>query len=395
MEPTRVVWDEIEAAFRRWLQGDAAGSRERLEALAAAGWRHALLDLGLAYTRRDLGDLAGAAAAADAVLAAEPANVAALIIKGDALAGRGDTRQAIAHYAAATKLPLPAEAAPRVREEVARAAAAVRDHALRDVDRIEAELAAAGVMDDPPARFRQSIAILRGERRVYAQRPLRYFYPGLPTIEFFDRRDFDWVPALEASTDAIHEEAERVLADRSLLRPYVQEGDGPQVAKVDIAGSRAWTAFFLYQSGRIVEQNAKLCPETMAALEKVPLARAEGATPSVLFSVLEPGAHIPPHNGMVNTRLICHLPVIAPPGCTLRVGAEEREWRYGEMLIFDDSIEHEAWNRSGETRVVLLFDVWRPELDEAERRAVSALLSAQARGDPQAQDGSPSTWNRD
>ncbi len=381
MQPTLEVWNEIDAAFRQWLGGDAPGARARLEALAAAGWQHAYLSLGLAYTRRDLGDFAGATSAADAVLAEEPTSVPAMIIKGDALAGRGAHRQAVAHYAAALKLPLPPDAAPGLRSELTRAAAVVKEHALGVAKRIDAELERSGVLADAPARFRQSLAIMRGERRVYAQRPLRYFYPGLPTVEFFDRRDFAWVPALEASVDAIREEAERVLADRSRLRPYVEDAGGPRVADVDIAGSRSWTAFFLCQSGTVIEENAALCPRTMAALEGVPLARAEGATPSILFSVLEPGAQIPPHNGMVNTRLICHLPVIVPAGCTLRVGAEQRDWRYGETLVFDDTIEHEAWNRSAETRVVLLFDIWRPELDQAERRAVSAFLAAQARSE--------------
>lgn len=381
MQPTRAVWDEIDASFRLWQSGDAQGARARFEALAAAGWRHAYLDLGLAYTRRDLGNFAGAAAAADAVLAAEPANVAARIVKGDALAGRGAHREAISHYVTALKLPLPPESAPILKAELARAGAVVRDHALRAAGRIEAELAVAGVLESAPERFRQSLAIARGDRRVYAQRPLRYFFPGLPPIEFYDRRDFAWVPGLEAAVDAIRAEAEQILSDRNRLKPYVEQDDGPQVAGVQIAGSRDWTAFFLCRSGAVVEENARLCPRTMAALEAVPLAQAAGATPSILFSVLEPGAHIPPHHGMVNTRLICHLPVIAPVGCTLRVGAEQRDWRYGETLIFDDSMEHEAWNRGAATRVVLLFDIWRPELSAAERGAVSAFLAAQARGD--------------
>lgn len=381
MQPTRAVWDEIVGAFRLWQGGNAQAARERLEALAAAGWRHVYLDLGLAYTRRDLGDFAGSAAAADAVLATEPANIAALILKGDALAGRGAHREAISHYATALQLPLPTETAASLKSDLARASAAVRDHALRTATRIDAELAAAGVLESAPERFRQSLAIARGERRVYGQRPLRYYYPGLPTIEFYGRRDFAWVPGLEAAADVIREEAEQVLSDRSRLRPYVEDDGGPRVASVRIAGSRDWTAFFLCQAGAVVEENARLCPRTMAALEGVPLARAEGATPSILFSVLEPGAHIPPHHGMVNTRLICHLPVIAPAGCTLRVGDEQRDWHYGETVIFDDSIEHEAWNRGTATRVVLLFDIWRPELSEAERSAVSAFLSAQARAE--------------
>jgi aspartyl/asparaginyl beta-hydroxylase (cupin superfamily) len=91
---------------------------------------------------------------------------------------------------------------------------------------------------------------------------------------------------------------------------------------------------------------------------------------------LRPGAHIPPHNGLVNTRLICHLPLLVPGQCTFRVGNELRDWRQGRAWLFDDTIEHEAWNRSGETRVILLFDVWRPELSQEERELVVSLFAA-------------------
>jgi len=79
---------------------------------------------------------------------------------------------------------------------------------------------------------------------------------------------------------------------------------------------------------------------------------------------------------MLNTRLICHLPLIVPPDCRLRVGNEVRLVEAGKMLIFDDSIEHEAWNDSDETRVILLFEIWRPELDAGERHALTAMFEA-------------------
>jgi len=111
-------------------------------------------------------------------------------------------------------------------------------------------------------------------------------------------------------------------------------------------------------------------------LQRLPLCRIKGRTPTALFSLLRPGAHIPPHHGFLNTRLICHLPLIVPPECALRVGNETRAWREGELVIFDDTMEHEAWNRSAEVRVVLLFDIWRPELTDAERSLVAAMLES-------------------
>jgi aspartyl/asparaginyl beta-hydroxylase (cupin superfamily) len=117
------------------------------------------------------------------------------------------------------------------------------------------------------------------------------------------------------------------------------------------------------------------CPATWEAVLKLPLPRISGWGPTVVFSLLKGGAHIAAHNGMFNTRLVCHLPLIVPPGCSFRVGNETREWEEGKLMIFDDTIEHEARNDSDEDRVVLIFDVWRPELSEQERFELTALFS--------------------
>ena len=379
MQPTAAVWSEINDAYRRWTAGELQAARTCFEALAAAGWEHGYIDLGLAYTRRDTGDLNGAWGAAERLLAAEPLNPLAMIVKGDILAARGNARAAVSLYANAVRIKPAGNPAPMLRAELARAEAAVGTYARGAADWMDRQLEDAGLLAHAPPRFLQSLAIARGERRVYQQRPIRYFFPGLPLIEFYQRQDFPWATMLEASTGAIRAEAEQVLSDPQRLTPYVADDGAPGSGTGDLTGSRQWTAFFLWQSGQVVEENARLCPRTMAILRELPLAHVPGATPSVLFSVLAPGAHIPPHNGMLNTRLICHLPLITPPGCSLRVGGETREWRYGEMLVFDDSIEHEAWNRSDQTRVVLLFDIWRPELTDMERQAVAAYLTAQSR----------------
>ena len=125
----------------------------------------------------------------------------------------------------------------------------------------------------------------------------------------------------------------------------------------------------------------------MAALAGVPLNQLPNRSPSVMFSLLRPHARIPPHNGLINTRLICHLPLIVPPGCGFRVGNENRHWQEGKAWVFDDSIEHEAWNPSDQTRVILLFEIWRPELTEQERLLVQALFAA-----IDAQSGQKPAW---
>ena len=147
-----------------------------------------------------------------------------------------------------------------------------------------------------------------------------------------------------------------------------------------------WSAFYLIKDGKVVEFNARRCPATMAALRDLPLCRT-ARTPAVLFSLLRPGTRIKPHHGYMNARLICHLPLIVPEKCALRVGNETRAWREGEVVVFDDSVEHEAWNLGKDLRVVMIFDVWRPELSPRERTLVGAMLDARDQFDRKATTG--------
>jgi aspartyl/asparaginyl beta-hydroxylase (cupin superfamily) len=114
----------------------------------------------------------------------------------------------------------------------------------------------------------------------------------------------------------------------------------------------------------------------MEAISKLPQPEISGASPNAMFSLLAPRTKIPPHTGVANTRLVCHLPLIVPPGCGFRCGATTVEWRVGESFVFDDTIEHEAWNDSDELRVVLIVDLWAPALSAAERDAVAAIIGA-------------------
>jgi aspartyl/asparaginyl beta-hydroxylase (cupin superfamily) len=101
-----------------------------------------------------------------------------------------------------------------------------------------------------------------------------------------------------------------------------------------------------------------------------------GSTPSALFSILDAKTRIPPHTGVSNTRLIVHLPLIIPSGCGFRVGAEQREWIPGKAFVFDDTMEHEAWNDSDVPRAVLIFDIWSPFVSEVEREFVRSVTAA-------------------
>jgi aspartyl/asparaginyl beta-hydroxylase (cupin superfamily) len=369
----------VRSAVAALRAADAAGARRLFEEAIATGAPGGPAWLGVALACRTLGDTPGKLAALDEALRLNPHDLRALSMKGDHYAEAGDTRAAAAFYRALVNVaPPPDQLTPDLAREVARAQAAMGRYAAEFEDHLRRHLAEAG-FSDPAAspRFARSLDILLGRKRLYLQEPRHYLFPELPQVQFYDRRFFPWLDALEARTEAIRAEALALLAMEGAFAPYVERAaDRPVEDSRGMVGNPDWSAHFLWKAGEVVAANAARCPAAMAALAEAPLARVAGRTPSAMFSRLAPRTRIPPHTGFVNTRLICHLPLIVPPGCGLRVGNEAREMVQGRAWLFDDTIEHEAWNDSGEDRVILLFDVWRPELGEEERALVAALLEA-------------------
>jgi aspartyl/asparaginyl beta-hydroxylase (cupin superfamily) len=227
-------------------------------------------------------------------------------------------------------------------------------------------------------RFDECLGILAGVQKRYVQEPLLLCFPRLPAIPFFDRDLFPWLSQLEASTDVIRREFEHVYEeDRSKFDPYMQIPAGAPVNQWrDLNHSPAWSTFFLWRDGKRNDANCARCPLTTALLETLPMADQPGFAPTAMFSVLAPRTTIPPHTGSSNTRVIAHLPLVLPGPCRFRVGNETREWRMGEAWVFDDTIEHEAWNDADEPRAILIFDVWNPLLVEAERELVCEMMTA-------------------
>ena len=351
----------------------AAESRQFFERLVANGQGDATAYLGLATACAKLGDHRAAIAAADRLLTLQPRNVRALILKADQLAALGDARAASAFYRAVVDFAPPEQEMPaELRDEVRRARALCENYAAAFETYLRQRLPSA-----EGSRFGESLDILVGKKNVYFQQPRQYFFPGLPQIQFYPREALPWLERLEAATDDIRSELLQVLKEDSAFRPYVERHARlPHLNALGLLDNPAWSAFFLWKNGELVTDNAARCPKTVAALADVPLALVRGRSPSVIFSLLKPGAHIPPHTGEVNTRLICHLPLIVPSNCALRVGNDTRAVVEGKAWVFDDTIEHEAWNRSNQTRVILLFEVWRPELTAEERALVSSMFEA-------------------
>jgi aspartyl/asparaginyl beta-hydroxylase (cupin superfamily) len=220
---------------------------------------------------------------------------------------------------------------------------------------------------------------------VYSSQCSGVHFPFLPADEFFDRSHFPWLEKVEKKTEAIRLELQSILNDRLELRPYVEQKSGTPPNKwTPLDGSLDWGTFFLWEYGVRIEEACARCPETIAALASVPQTVLPGRAPTAFFSLLKPKTRIPPHTGVTNTRAIIHLPLIVPPGCGFRVGGEVREWRVGEALAFDDTIEHEAWNDSDELRAVLIFDVWNPYLTASESRLMQRFFDAADANDPDA-----------
>jgi aspartyl/asparaginyl beta-hydroxylase (cupin superfamily) len=223
------------------------------------------------------------------------------------------------------------------------------------------------------------IDVMLGRRTVYASAPHGLHFPFLPADEFFPRAHFmPWIADLEARTPVIRAELEALLrAPDSGFAPYVSMMPGtPANLWSPLDRSDSWSARYLWRYGVRDDDLCGRCPETAAAIDAVPKADLPGRAPTVFFSVLKPGTRLPPHTGTSNVRSILHLPLIVPAGCGFRVGGETREWRVGEAFVFDDTIEHEAWNDSDAVRAVLILDVWNPHLTVPEQAMVQRLFTA-------------------
>ena len=367
--------------------GDWRAAAELLAAPAAGGHAPYAITARYAICRAALGDPASAAPAFGKALAERPGDFALRLAHGETLDALGDGDAAVRAYLRAIcdaqergRWLSDASTPPGLRERVKRAMQRVDEGRRASfMHALEPHIATYG--RDSLERVIEALDIHLGLQAAPArdprQQPKFFWMPSLPPTTFFDPKLFPWYEALEAQTAAIRDEALVRLRETSGLEPFLGKLDKAVEAEF-LSGdehSRAWDAFFFFRHGTRFDDRHAACPRTSAALDDVPLTRIRAHAPEVLYSVLAPRSHITAHHGVTNTRVVTHLPLQIPDGdCAIVVGGDTHRWRQGRCITFDDSMLHEAWNRTGETRVVMILDTWNPHLEEPERVALKDLV---------------------
>ncbi len=374
------------AALEALRAGDATRAAAILRRAAELHPAHARTHHHLGRVLEMLGDAPGALVAHEAAVRLDPALSVARLYYANLLEHTGAADRALLQRARALQ-DAQARGQWLNRSTTPDALRAVVEHAVRTV-RAGRKAALTRLLEPliashgraALARVERALRLyLKEEAPVYSdprQQPTFLFFPDLPPAAYPDRSMFPWIAALEAQTPAVLEELrqllpsstgrERVFTSEELERANLRGGDVPPT----------WNGYYFYRHGKAREDNCASCPATARALAQLPLMHVRDHGPEVLFSVFTPGTHLLPHRGVTNTRLVGHLPLIVPENCALTVGGEVHVWQPGRVVVFDDSYEHEAWNRSSEIRVVLIFDVWHPQLTAAERAAVGDLVAA-------------------
>lgn len=361
--------------------GNPAAARALCEQALALDDRNPSFWINLGSACRGLGLREEEMNALQRALALEPRHLLALLQKASLLELQGKRRAAAKVYHNALQtIPAGTQLPGFLRESIGRAVQAVKQNNAEMQAFLEERLRGVQAQHatESGERFAHCLEAFLGRRRIYTPQPTFLHFPKLPAYEYYPRADFPWLEELEAATDEIRAEFERVcLEDAHGLEPYVTHPEGvPLDQWKELNHSRRWSVFYLWRDGRPLQDRLERCPRTAALLEKAPRVDIPEVGPTAFFSILDAKSHIPPHTGVTNTRLIVHVPLVVPPGCRFRVGSQTREWQPGQAWVFDDTIEHEAWNDSAVPRGVLIFDIWNPFLSAAERDLVRAAVSA-------------------
>lgn len=373
--------DRIAAADRALGEGRLAEARSILEDAARRDPQSPDFWQRLATVRKMGGAPLLAIEAIDRALALAPLDFVNLLMRAHLLDSASHPEAGEAYGRALAQLrpdPLP----PMFQRIIAHGQAMWAAHQQSITTRLSEAVEASGADLTPAERTRAErfASNIARTTRPYHSEPTHFAWPGLREAEFHDRTGFLWLAELESLTPTIRAEMNAVAnAPDAALVPYVKYADSEPLAQWrELNHNRDWTAIHLIERGVTVAANAAHCPETTGFLARMEQPQIVGCAANAMFSLLAPRTHIPPHVGVANFRLLCHLPLIVPDRCWFRVGADTRDFAEGQAWVFDDTIEHEAKNETDRLRVILIFDIWHPDLSPAERAAIQAAVSSAA-----------------
>jgi tetratricopeptide (TPR) repeat protein len=372
---------ELNRAARQALAvGDIPLALEKLKTAVDLEPKSHALWLNYAAALRQAGRLEAGLAAVDEALKLDPRSFNALLARGVLLDRAGRQIEAGQAYKTALLFTPKAGTDPATQTAIARAQAVAADYDQGRAAAIDQALQTAreSKATNGGRNIERFVEFTAGRAKMFTPQPSQYFFPGLASQEFYDRALFPWLEQLEAKTAAITAELTTALEQRpDLVAPYVNEPDTVPIDQWrELNRSTAWSALHIIKHGAQQPYAQDLFPKTLEALALLPQPVVPGRTPSAMFSALQPRTRIPAHVGVSNARLVLHLPLIVPPNCGFRVGSETRSWKVGEAWVFDDTIDHEAWNDSDELRVILIADIWNVFMTEDERAAYTAVVTA-------------------
>ena len=344
--------------------------------------------MNLAKAQRLRNDDAAERAALERVLAIDQTHLMALIRLAELHERRGEMALATDRWSAFETLSRSfPDPTPELRAVIAHAKAFLTAQRAELSDALDAALAAplaaASVRDR--RRFAAANDFMLGRRSIFHNQCHGYFYPFLPADEYFDREHFPWLAELEAGTATVREELVAVLATGDAgLAPYVAMDPGtPANTWTELDHSFDWGALHLWRDGeRIEDACARVSAHRGAGRAHAAGAHSRARARGLLLDAQGRRPYPAAHRRHQHAH---DHPFAADRArqCEFRVGGETREWREGEAFAFDDTIEHEAWNRSDRDRAVLIFDVWNPHLSADECAMITqsfAVADAQRGG---------------
>lgn len=224
-----------------------------------------------------------------------------------------------------------------------------------------------GIEPDDLSRVRNYLDAKFGVRQFETANPTQRvsgYFPGLSLVPVYDAVDLEWVKSFEDNAALVRDEF-LALKAAGAFEPHPQK----------LADQGSWSTYYFYSNGYRFDDHCEACPVTASVLDQVPGAGSAG---QAYFSVMSGGTHVKAHSGPTNTRIRCHLGLVVPESCEIRVDDQYLKWKELGCIVFDDSVDHEVWI-SDEERAVLIVDLWHPELTDTEKWALGEIAKLSGR----------------